>query len=240
MTREAEILRGSHGRLYFGDRFTRLKEPQEGNRSRPARRDARQLGLAKTIWRIEDGVRLPIQVGAAGQWWWLSASRASRSADRRRDPEEAEPTPSIASSRARRPHEAGKPLPRQGVGYTGRERAVLPSLVTAKLAVYEMRADGWSRPSWQSRSVCGRARYDACWIWPTARICGRSVANDSVARIHRHAAFGSRATYFPTDFPRERQPPETRAVSAVPPTFASPASRSCRRRSCERTERDRD
>jgi predicted RNase H-like HicB family nuclease len=35
----------------------------------------------------------------------------------------------------------GKKLPRQGAGHTGRERAALPSLVTAKLIVYEtMRA----------------------------------------------------------------------------------------------------
>ena len=41
---------------------------------------------------------------------------------------------------------AGKPLPRQGAGRSGPERAVLPSLVTAKLAVYEtMRARGWSK-----------------------------------------------------------------------------------------------
>lgn len=41
---------------------------------------------------------------------------------------------------------AGKPLPRTGAGHSGPERAVLPSLVTAKLAVYEtMRARGWSK-----------------------------------------------------------------------------------------------
>lgn len=41
---------------------------------------------------------------------------------------------------------AGKPLPRGGSGHVGHERAVLPSLVTAKLAVYEtMRARGWSK-----------------------------------------------------------------------------------------------
>lgn len=41
---------------------------------------------------------------------------------------------------------AGRPLPRQGAGHTGRDRAVLPSLVTAKLAVYEtMRSRGWSK-----------------------------------------------------------------------------------------------
>jgi antitoxin HicB len=41
---------------------------------------------------------------------------------------------------------AGKPLPRQGAGHSGPNRAVLPSLVTAKLAVYEtMRARGWSK-----------------------------------------------------------------------------------------------
>src|SRR5438105_5214469 len=41
---------------------------------------------------------------------------------------------------------AGKPLPRQGAGHSGPDRAVLPSLVTAKLAVYEtMRSRGWSK-----------------------------------------------------------------------------------------------
>ena len=41
---------------------------------------------------------------------------------------------------------AGKPLPRQGAGHSGPDRAVLPSLVTAKLSVYEtMRARGWSK-----------------------------------------------------------------------------------------------
>jgi antitoxin HicB len=38
------------------------------------------------------------------------------------------------------------PLPRQGAGHSGADRAVLPSLVTAKLAVYEiMRTRGWSK-----------------------------------------------------------------------------------------------
>jgi antitoxin HicB len=41
---------------------------------------------------------------------------------------------------------SGKPLPRPGAGHSGTDRAVLPSLVTAKLAVYEtMRARGWSK-----------------------------------------------------------------------------------------------
>ena len=41
---------------------------------------------------------------------------------------------------------AGKPLPRTGGGSATRDRAVLPSLVTAKLAVYEtMRDRGWSK-----------------------------------------------------------------------------------------------
>lgn len=41
---------------------------------------------------------------------------------------------------------AGAPLPRQGAGHFGPDRAILPSLVTAKLAVYEtMRARGWSK-----------------------------------------------------------------------------------------------
>jgi antitoxin HicB len=41
---------------------------------------------------------------------------------------------------------AGKPLPRQGASHSGADRAILPSLVTAKLAVYEtMRERGWSK-----------------------------------------------------------------------------------------------
>ena len=40
---------------------------------------------------------------------------------------------------------AGRPLPRASAGYSGPDQAVLPSLVTAKLAVYEtMRVRGWS------------------------------------------------------------------------------------------------
>jgi antitoxin HicB len=40
----------------------------------------------------------------------------------------------------------GRKLPRQGAGHSGADRAVLPSLVTAKLAVYEtMRDRGWSK-----------------------------------------------------------------------------------------------
>jgi antitoxin HicB len=41
---------------------------------------------------------------------------------------------------------AGRPLPRKGAAHAGRDRAVLPSLVTAKLAVYErMRELKWSK-----------------------------------------------------------------------------------------------
>jgi antitoxin HicB len=41
---------------------------------------------------------------------------------------------------------AGKPLPRGGAGHSGADRAILPSLVTAKLAVHEaMLSRGWSR-----------------------------------------------------------------------------------------------
>jgi antitoxin HicB len=41
---------------------------------------------------------------------------------------------------------AGRPIPRPSASSPGRDRAVLPSLVTAKLAVYEtMRKRGWSK-----------------------------------------------------------------------------------------------
>jgi antitoxin HicB len=40
----------------------------------------------------------------------------------------------------------GRPLPRHGASHSGPERSILPSLVTAKLAVYEtMRSRGWSK-----------------------------------------------------------------------------------------------
>lgn len=41
---------------------------------------------------------------------------------------------------------AGRPLPREGVGRAGVKRFTLPSLVTAKLAVYDtMQTRGWSK-----------------------------------------------------------------------------------------------
>jgi antitoxin HicB len=41
---------------------------------------------------------------------------------------------------------AGKPLPRGGASHSGSDRAILPSLVTAKLAVYvAMRERNWSK-----------------------------------------------------------------------------------------------
>ena len=41
---------------------------------------------------------------------------------------------------------AGRPLPREGATHAGPDRAALPSLVTAKLAVYEtMRSREWSQ-----------------------------------------------------------------------------------------------
>ncbi len=41
---------------------------------------------------------------------------------------------------------AGRPMPRESARHFGPNRAVLPSLVTAKLAVYEtMRSCGWSK-----------------------------------------------------------------------------------------------
>jgi len=41
---------------------------------------------------------------------------------------------------------AGRPLPRRGAAHAGADRAILPSLVTAKLAVYErMRELGWTK-----------------------------------------------------------------------------------------------
>jgi len=41
---------------------------------------------------------------------------------------------------------AGKPLPNRGAAHSGANRAVLPSLVTAKLAVYQtMHLRGWSK-----------------------------------------------------------------------------------------------
>ena len=71
---------------------------------------------------------------------------------------------------------AGKPLPRAGAGHSGPDRAVLPSLVTAKLAVYEtMRARGGPRSSSPENSAYLRIRYAACSILITVRRCGSST-----------------------------------------------------------------
>jgi len=87
----------------------------------------------------------------------------------------------------------GKPLPRHGATHTGRNRTVLPSLVTAKLAVYEtMRARGWSRL---------KLARDGEFSAPTARSppqlasldYRRGAGKDARGTVHRSAEGGSTA-----------------------------------------------
>ena len=71
---------------------------------------------------------------------------------------------------------AGRPLPRHGAGHTGRDRAVLPSLVTAKLAVYEtMRRRGGRSSSSQSSWARRKTRCAGSSTFVTAHICGSST-----------------------------------------------------------------
>ena len=63
---------------------------------------------------------------------------------------------------------AGRPLPRPSAPGSGRDRAVLPSLVTAKLAVYEtMRKRGWSKANLGQRAQCP-GKFSAPAIGPAA------------------------------------------------------------------------
>jgi hypothetical protein len=49
---------------------------------------------------------------------------------------------------------AGRPIPRPSARSPGRDRAVLPSLVTEKLAVYEtLRKHGWSEIKLEKQSA---------------------------------------------------------------------------------------
>ena len=70
---------------------------------------------------------------------------------------------------------AGKPLPWQGAGHSGSDRAVLPSLATAKLAVYEtMRTRSWSNAKLAGELGMSDASA-GCSICITVRTCGSSM-----------------------------------------------------------------
>ena len=67
----------------------------------------------------------------------------------------------------------GSPLPRDGARHSGADRVVLPSLVTAKLAVYEtLRARGWSKLKLAKAAACRKTPCAGCLICATARTCG--------------------------------------------------------------------
>ena len=71
---------------------------------------------------------------------------------------------------------AGKPLPREGARHSGLDRAVLPSLVTAKLAVYKTcAAAAGPNLSWPRNSACPRTRCVGYSICITVRTCGSSM-----------------------------------------------------------------
>ena len=74
-------------------------------------------------------------------------SEGPRSADRRRTEEETRTNAIDCVITALDGYmKAGRPIPRPSAPGPGRDGAVLPSLVTAKLAVYEkMRKRGWSK-----------------------------------------------------------------------------------------------
>jgi antitoxin HicB len=65
---------------------------------------------------------------------------------------------------------AGRPKPRPSAPSAGRDRAVLPSLVTAKLAVYEtMRNRGGPRSGWLRSSASQKIRCTGSWTYAIAR-----------------------------------------------------------------------
>jgi predicted RNase H-like HicB family nuclease len=72
---------------------------------------------------------------------------------------------------------AGRPLPRQGASHSGQDRAILPSLVTAKLAVYEtMRSRGWSvRSGVSGRAAEGGSAAEATTVLPVTLVGGAAT-----------------------------------------------------------------
>ncbi len=93
------------------------------------------LGYRYTLERQENG------------WWLVRFPGIPEALTEGRTPEEARAnTVDCVIAALEGYMKEGRPLPREGATHTGRDRAVLPSLVTAKLAVYEtMRERGWSK-----------------------------------------------------------------------------------------------
>jgi antitoxin HicB len=68
---------------------------------------------------------------------------------------------------------AGRPIPRPSVPGPDPDRAMLPSLVTAKLAVYEtMRKRGWSKTKLAKELGVPEIRCAGCWTYTIARKWG--------------------------------------------------------------------
>jgi antitoxin HicB len=141
--------KGSHGRLYYGSRFTTLKDRRKEIGSRIAQ------GYARSAWADEKrfggitmafGYRYTLERQENG--WWLVRFPGIPEAltEGETDAEARANAVDCVIAALEGYMKAGKPLPRQGAAHSGPDRAVLPSLVTAKLAVYQvMRERGWSK-----------------------------------------------------------------------------------------------
>jgi antitoxin HicB len=126
-----------------------FERSQKGNRPRSSQRDARsiradQRRLGEMIMAF--GYRYTLERQKNG--WWLVRFRGIPEALTEGETEqEARANARDCVIAALEGYmKAGRPLPREGAGHSGADRAVLPSLVTAKLAVYEtMRGRRWSK-----------------------------------------------------------------------------------------------
>jgi antitoxin HicB len=139
----------SHGRLYYGTPFTTMKDRRKEIGPWAAQRDALATRADQSGFggmKMAFGYRYRLERQENG-WWLVRFPGIPEALTEGETEEEARANAVDCVIAALEGYmKAGRPLPRQGASHTGRDRAVLPSLVTAKLAVYEtMRARGWSK-----------------------------------------------------------------------------------------------
>ena len=140
--------KGSHGRLYYGNRFTTLKDRRKEIGPGLLHAMLAQLGLtrADSKVRMAFGYRYTLE-RQENDWWLVRFPGIPEALTEGKTQEGARANAVDCVIAALEGYmKAGRPLPRQGAAHSRPNRAVLPSLVTAKLAVYEtMRARGWSK-----------------------------------------------------------------------------------------------
>ncbi|MFZ0496499.1 MAG: hypothetical protein WBE80_01735 [Methylocella sp.] len=168
--------KGSHGRLYYSDRFTTLKDRKKETGPGLLKAMLDQLGLTKEVVTMAFGYRYTLERQENG-WWLVRFPGIPEALTEGETEEEARANARDCVITALEGYmKAGKLLPREGAGHSGPDRAVLPSLVTAKLAVYETMPPAIGpRSSSPGNSACQRTPCADCSICIIVPTCGSST-----------------------------------------------------------------